>query len=233
MLSSEFLDRIEKGQKDFRAIELQYADLSGRRFENIAFTDCTFTFVLTRDCTFENVTFTNCSFFFQGFGRSTLRNVTFAKCRIDYSGFTDAIFEGSRMIDTSLTWSVLIGAHTGGLTMERCTEFKVVRQAADITPADVTQALAGLQPMLNQLDFDTREKMMRVLETAAKRYEVELPKGGAAGTIEAIYRGREGIMAAYTNMLDEAVNHAIGLYGEKPYRPKGGAYEKKPDKKYR
>lgn len=159
MLSAEFLERVAGGQKDFDGMELHYADLNGRRFEGLRFRNCRFYFVVLRHCNFKNIIFENCEFFFSSFGWSRFRNVEFRRCQLDYSGFGGAVVEGSRMIDTRLSWHNFIDAKIGGLELINCTEFVVLRNISELTPKVIESGMHSLQPFIDQLDFDMQEKV--------------------------------------------------------------------------
>ena len=63
MLSSEFLERVSEGRKEFDSIELQYADFDGKTLKGITIRNSRMLFTSMRHCTFEDVTFENCEFF--------------------------------------------------------------------------------------------------------------------------------------------------------------------------
>ncbi|MBI4170243.1 MAG: pentapeptide repeat-containing protein [Candidatus Aenigmarchaeota archaeon] len=212
MLSSEFLERITTGQREFDGMELHYADFDGRRFEGLRFRNCKFYFATTRYCKFKDVVFENCEFFFGAFRGSEFQAVEFIGCGFDYGGFVEAAFTASRMIRCRLSWTMLIDAKLGGLEMMNCTEFNVVRHISEVTPEMVEKGLSSLQPALQQLDFDMQQKIRQLIDSIAKRYSIQLP--ATIGKVERKYGETPPIPSGY-QLFDAIVNTAISIYGEK------------------
>ncbi|GEM_PF-3315615 len=213
MLSSEFLERIAGGQKGFEGIELQYADLSGRSFERLKFSKCRFYFVVLRHCNFKDIVFEECEFFFTSFGSSIFRGVEFLRCRLDYSGFGGAIVEGSRMINTRLSWHNFIDAKIGGLELVNCTEFMVLRNISELTPKVMESGLHSIQPFIDALDFDMKEKINAIITQFAQQYNLELP-ASTSPSKPAKYGEAAPAPSGY-RLLDALVDTVIRAYGEK------------------
>lgn len=228
MLSSEFLERVAAGRKEFEDIELHYADLDGRHFEGMRFRNCKFYFATMRQCKFKNVMFENCEFFFGAFRGSEFQKVGFVGCGFDYSGFVETAFTGSRMTRCRLSWMMLMDAKLGGLEMLNCTEFNVVRHISEVTPQMVEKGLSSLQPALQQLDFDMQQKIKQLIESIAQRYSMQLP--GAAGKVERKYGEIASMQSGY-QLFDAIVNTAIGVYGEKNKYQARNIYDTKAEAK--
>ena len=230
MLSNEFLERVAAGQKVFDSIELHYVDFDGRNFRGLTIRNAKMTFTSMRHCTFEDVTFENCEFFFFAFGHSTFTNVRIIGCQFDYGGFVETIFNNSKMNQTRLSWTILIDARLGGLEMEQCTEFKVIRNSSEITSADAMQGLVGLQPFIAKLDFDMQNKVNALIQAVAERTNTELPSGSFQSP--SVYGQHEGrsAMGSYTQFFDTTLSGVINTYGDKgPYKHKG-AYDQNKSK---
>jgi len=214
MLSSEFLERVSGGQKEFGNIQLQYADLSGRVFEGLKFRNCRFYFMVLRHCDFKNIVFEECEFFFSSFGWSRLRNVEFLRCRLDYSGFGSAIVEASRMISARLAWHNFIDAKIGGLELIDCTEFNVLRNISELTPKIIESGLHSIQPFIDQLDFDMQEKVKSIISQFAQEHNLQLPSSTSSPK-SGTYGELQGSPAKGYQLFDALINTAIGIYGEK------------------
>ncbi|MBI4170244.1 MAG: pentapeptide repeat-containing protein [Candidatus Aenigmarchaeota archaeon] len=214
MLSSEFLECLAQGQREFSDIRLQYADLSGRHFVGLTFRNCKFYFVILRHCNFKDVVFEGCEFFFTSFGDSKFESAEFRRCQLDYSGFGDAIVENSRMVDTRLSWHNFIDAKIGGLELMNCTEFMVLRNISELTPKIIESGLRSLQPIISQLDFDMQEKVKAIMNAFAQQHGLELPDISNK-TQRNAYGELQGSHAKGYQLLDAFVDTAIRIYGEK------------------
>lgn len=227
LMSSELLQKIAAGQKEFDGIGLQYADMSGRTFDGLVFRNCEFYFVDMRHCSFREVAFENCRFFFAGFRGSEFRDCAFTDCEIEYSGLS-ATFIDTKMAGTRISWSDMIEANAGGLEMQNCAEFKVFRNVSDLTPDDLRTGLAQLQPALDRLDFDIKQKVLNLIEGGLRHYGVDVP---ATGAPDRKYGGHEPAQHAGYRLFDAIINTAIGAYGEKSTYQAKNIYETKPEKK--
>ncbi len=214
MLSSEFLECLAQGQREFSGIGLQYANLSDKSFEGLKFSKCSFYFVVLRHCNFKDVAFEDCEFFFSSFGRSRFRNVEFLRCWLDYSGFGGAVVEGSRMVGARLSWHNFIDAKIGGLELINCTEFMVLRSISELTPKVIESGLHSIQPFIDQLDFDMKEKVKAIIDQFAQQYRLDIPSGTSPATSGA-YGGLQGSPAKGYRLFDAFVDTVIRAYGEK------------------
>ena len=229
LTSIEFLERVKSSQKEFNDIYMQYVDLSGHEIRDITIRNSKFFFVTMRNCTFRNVTFEGCEFFFASFNQSEFVRIKFINCKIEYSGLSESLFVDSEMRDVKLAWTGLVNSSTSDMKMINCTEFKVFRNVEDLSPADIEKGFADLQPMLQHLDFDMRQKVLKILETSSIRYNTnfspnmmhdENKYNKKSGSYES---GKKGY-----NMFDSLIDTAISTYGAKPaYKSGKDAYETK------
>ena len=228
IFGSEFIAKVEEGQKEFKGIKLDFADLSGRIFQGILITDSKITFTSLRNCKFNNVVFENCEMLFAAYGFSEFTSAKFIKCKIDYSGFTMCNFENTTMTDTELTWVSFLDANVGGLEMRNCTEFSVLRNLAELTPSAIDGAMAQLGPLIQHLDFDMQTKIRNLLKDFEQKYNVKLPTAasslfGVKGLGSDIYRVPHSGYKVFDNIIDSGLE----MYGQKnPYKSKH-PYEKK------
>ena len=225
MLSNEFLEHVAAGRKVFDSIDLNYVDFDGRDFNGLTIRNAKLLFTSMRHCTFQDVTFENCEFFFFAFGHSTFVNVNILGCQFDYGGFIGASFKDSKMAHTRLSWSVLIDANLGGLEMEQCAEFKVFRHPSEITYEDAVQGLNGLQPFIEKLDFDMKQKVGALIQAVAERTNTKLPGGSYQPSSVYGDNERHNTMGNYNRFFDATLSGIINAYGGKmPYKHKE-AYE--------
>jgi hypothetical protein len=214
MLSSEFLERIGAGEKEFDGIEINYADLAGRNFNGLTLKGSKITFTSLRDCRFRDVVFENCEFFFGAFGRSTFENTQFVNCVFDYSGFTWATFNTSEMVNCKISWGSFVDANTGGLELKNCSEFNVFRDIAQFTAEVLEKSMEDLQPLLQHMDLDARQKIMQLLETFTKKYNIQVTQKPGETNQEYRAHKKDGYGA-----FDTIVDAAISAYGAKPQKP--------------
>ncbi len=225
MYSSEFIERIAAGQKNFDGIEINYADLSGRTFHDLHIKNSRIMFSSLRNCKLKDVVFEDCEMLFAACGFSEFISVRFIKCKIDYSGFTGCVFDDSEMTNTTLSWVSFIDADISGLKLAKCPEFRVVRSMAELTSSVIEGAFAHLGPLLQHLDSDTRSNIEKLLKDFERRYDREM----AAESKHPKSYGRtdSGIYSPSPSgykMFDAVVDSAIKTYGHPPYKKKG-AYD--------
>ncbi len=142
----------------------------------------------------------------------------------DYSGFGAAIVEGSKIVDTRLSWHNFIDAKIGGLELVNCTEFMVIRNISDLTPAIIASGLSGLQPVIDQLDFDMREKMKAIFNAFAQQHNLELPDISNKAQRNAYGELQDSHAKGY-QLFDAPISTAIGIYGEKNLYQARNIYE--------
>ncbi|MCX6815721.1 MAG: pentapeptide repeat-containing protein [Candidatus Aenigmarchaeota archaeon] len=205
MFSSEFTERFFNGQKEFDKIEFNYADLSGRAFDGLKLKNSKITFTSLRDCKFNNVVFENCDFFFGAFGRSTFENVRFVNCTIDYSGFTWATFNNSEMTNCRISWTSFVDANIGGLELKNCSEFNVFKEISQFTTKIFEKSIEDLQPLMQHMDLDTRQKIQQLIDTFTKRYNMQVnPK---MGETKANYEpSKKDTYGAFDALIDTAIS---------------------------
>lgn len=230
MMSIDFLERIVQGQKEFKNILLEYADLSGQTFTNLHVSGSKILFTSLRNCTFDRVTFDQCELFFAACGFSQLRSTTFTNCTLEYSGFTGATFEDTTIRDSRVSFLSLIDTNIGGLRLVNCAEWKIVRRLEELTAAVIEAGVSHIEPLLQQLDFDTREKIRKLVHDFEKIYNVEVA-GRAPAAPGRYASGPAAEPAAGYKMFDALVDSAILEYGgSNPYK---AGRDKKKDLPYR
>lgn len=229
ILTGEFLERYESGERNFNEIELQYADLNGRNFRDLTFRNSKMLFCTLRNCSFYNVNFHGCDMFFAAMGGSAFEKSAFSNCNIDYSGFVNSSFISTKMLNCKLSWTAMMNAQ-GHLEMKGCQEFMVIKSFEELTALVVQKGFAGLEPALQQLDFDMRKKIMDIIDDFSKKFGIDMPKSEAVRAYGTAHMDEKNL-GAY-GLLDSFVDAAVSRYGEKSaYRNKtpyesGGTYEK-------
>lgn len=224
--SVEFLEKLDAGQKEFSNLQIEYADLSGKVFEGMRIRDAKIIFSSLRNSKLKDTVFENCEMLFLACGYSELRNVKFINCRIDYSGFTECIFNHCQFINTNISWTSFIDAKLGGAEFQNCTEFKVFRSLSELDPESIQKAAAGLGPIMQHLDYDTRNKVMSLVKDFAQKHDIDLSPA-SAGTAHGYKAAGPDIKASGGyRIFDSIVDAAISKYGTKnPYKGKDTGYE--------
>ncbi len=59
----EFVERYERGERNFSNVLMQFFDISDMKFSDIAFKGCKMLFCTFRNCAFGNMIFDNCDDF--------------------------------------------------------------------------------------------------------------------------------------------------------------------------
>ncbi|MBI3190189.1 pentapeptide repeat-containing protein [archaeon] len=210
VMSSEFLESLRSGQKGFDEIEIHYGDLSGSNFDGVTIRNSKFVFTSFRNCTFNNVLFENCEMMFVAMGFSNFRNSMIKNCKLEYSGFTKTIFNDTKIVDSSLSWLSLMDADISGLSIIKCSEFNVLRNISELSPTMIDSVMKDLAPFIQQMDFDTQQKINRLFEVIDHEHKVQLsdvPASSKSGYSEKS-SGSYGV-------FDTIIDRAITTYGGK------------------
>ncbi len=222
----ELLEEYKTGRKEFSNIQLQFADLSGNSFENLAIKDSKIHFTLFRFCKLNNCRFVNCEIFFGGFKGADLTGAVFENCKMDYCLFESAIFGDTKMFKCNLSWCGMFMTDTASLESSSSTLFKVFTDVSQFTQKDADAAFVGLMPFIQNLDFEIRHRMEELLTSVTKRIGAE-PSAAAQkpvyGKVGESYAANP--LSGYQK-LNDLVEGLIHAYAAKnPYKSKT-PYEK-------
>ncbi len=220
VLSNEFIDDYKDGMRIFSGINLQYMDISGIDLDDLVIKDSKIFFVNFRGCSLLNAKFINCEIFWGGFYNNNMKNVIFDRCKIDMTWFENVIFENSKMIQSTASWSAMLNSNSRELDTSSSTLFKFFTDPSQASPNDIEEFMHKMGPVVASLDMSIRAKFMEGLKSDLARYGVEAKPVETQDSGYAKDTGYKQTPVSYGSFVSDFSNAVINAYGMQQQKKK-------------
>lgn len=188
LTQKEFIERYEKGERNFSNTLMQFFDISNMKFGNVVFKDCKLLFCTFRNCEFENVAFEDCEIYCGSFYTGSVSNTSFNKCRIELTLFDSIQFDRTKMDKCNIRLCCIFNSNPASVDFSTSTQSRLLTDVSQITRADIEGSINEAMAIIERLDVSTRMKLKELLRQDMERYGLAMPeekKGGGYGSREA------------------------------------------------
>ncbi|MBI4174531.1 MAG: pentapeptide repeat-containing protein [Candidatus Aenigmarchaeota archaeon] len=217
----EFMDLYKKGQKVFENKFMQFFDISGIKFEELSFQNCSLFFCTFRNCSLKNISFEGCTIYSGSFYTGFADGLLFEKCDMELTLFDSFQFSKTSMKKCRLQWCGLINSNAANVDMSTSSQFKIITDLSQVTPHDIETIITEVMQKVGRLDVGLKLKLKEIIRQDLDRYNLKNPveKEGKYATA-----GASDSPLTYGEVKGVVENFFYGA--QSPYKVKKHAYER-------
>lgn len=222
--SNELLEQFRSGKKEFSNIILQFADLNDTDLTGLVIKNSKINYASFRLSNMKNVKFIDCEMFFVSFYSAEMENTLFEKCKMDMTRFDDAHFKNTRIMNSSLSYCLIVGVNMGELNLTSTAKFKVITDMSAVVEDDIAGALKIIGARIEELPIEIRyqinKRIAGTLQDFSKDTKLDTSAGNRAyGSNNSQYNRVFNAYQAINALGDELIKYGKSeIYkNRKPY----------------
>lgn len=226
MLSSEILEQFRAGKKEFSGIHTQFCEFDGIDLSGIIIRNSELDYTSFRNSNMKNAKLINCKIFFFSLYNADVENVVIDRCGIDTARFDNMRAKNTKITNSQLSYTLMFGTNTGEMDLQGTTEFKVWRNASEITEKDIIESIERLGESFETLPIEVKSRLRVAIKKAISESGRDPGLLETAQSKETAYDKTAGYnkMAAAYGALDNIMKEVMAYGNSEAYKQKS-AYE--------
>lgn len=170
----EFLDKYSSGERVFSNIIMQFADISGVRFDGLKIKDSKLMFCTFWDCSFKGTCFEDCEIYFGSFYTGEISDTVFDGCKIELTLFDNIRFDRAKMRDCHIRLSGILNSNDSSVDASTSAG-RLITDISQVTQQDIENSVSETLQMIERLDVGVRMKIKEMIRKDMDRYNLEHP----------------------------------------------------------
>lgn len=174
MYSQQLLEQFKAGKREFNNIFLRFCELNNTDLSGIIFRNSKIEYARFWFSNLKGAKFINCDIYFSAFYTANLDGAVFDNCTIDMVRFDSAIPNGTKIINSRLSYCLATGINLGAIDFQGSSLFRMITNPNMVTDEDISDALKIIGNRAEDLPIEIKSAIIERVEGMAKNFNRDI-----------------------------------------------------------